>query len=304
MTTDFRHISVLPAYIVATMTATAQRRYIDGTLGGAGHAAAVLAASAPHSELLGIDLDPVALATARDRLSAFGARAHVVRGNYEFMAMYAAQLGWEWVDGIVLDLGVSSYQLDTPARGFSFQHDAPLDMRLDPDGDITAATLVNTLDERALADVIYTYGEEHASRRIARFIVDARKRTPLTSTSELAQVVSRALGGRHGRIHPATRTFQALRIAVNQELRVLEAVIPHALALLAVGGRLAIISFHSLEDRIVKVAFRHAMLQDERMTFRVLTPKPHEADAHEQQVNPRSRSAKLRVIERIGVPAV
>ncbi len=304
MTTDFRHISVLPAHIVATMTATAQRRYIDGTLGGAGHAAAILAASAPHSELLGIDLDPVALATAHDRLSAFGTRVHLVRGNYEFMATYAAQLGWEWVDGIVLDLGVSSYQLDTPARGFSFQHDAPLDMRLDPDGDITAATLVNTLDERALADVIYTYGEEHASRRIARFIVDARKRTTLTSTSQLAQVVTRALGGRHGRIHPATRTFQALRIAVNQELRVLEAVIPQALALLAVGGRLAIISFHSLEDRIVKVAFRHAMLQDDRTTFRVLTPKPHEADAHEQQVNPRSRSAKLRVIERISVPAV
>ncbi|MCE2853462.1 MAG: 16S rRNA (cytosine(1402)-N(4))-methyltransferase RsmH [Roseiflexaceae bacterium] len=304
MTTDFRHISVLPTHIVATMTATAQRRYIDGTLGGAGHAAAILAASAPHSELLGIDLDPVALATAHDRLSAFGTRVHLVRGNYEFMATYAAQLGWEWVDGIVLDLGVSSYQLDTPARGFSFQHDAPLDMRLDPDGDITAATLVNTLDERALADVIYTYGEEHASRRIARFIVDARKRTTLTSTSQLAQVVTRALGGRHGRIHPATRTFQALRIAVNQELRVLEAVIPQALALLAVGGRLAIISFHSLEDRIVKVAFRHAMLQDDRTTFRVLTPKPHEADAHEQQVNPRSRSAKLRVIERISVPAV
>jgi 16S rRNA (cytosine1402-N4)-methyltransferase len=304
MTTDFRHISVLPTHIVATMTATAQRRYIDGTLGGAGHAAAILAASAPHSELLGIDLDPVALATAHDRLSAFGTRVHLVRGNYEFMATYAAQLGREWVDGIVLDLGVSSYQLDTPARGFSFLHDAPLDMRLDPDGDITAATLVNTLDERALADVIYTYGEEHASRRIARFIVDARKRTTLTSTSQLAQVVTRALGGRHGRIHPATRTFQALRIAVNQELRVLEAVIPQALALLAVGGRLAIISFHSLEDRIVKVAFRHAMLQDDRTTFRVLTPKPHEADAHEQQVNPRSRSAKLRVIERISVPAV
>jgi 16S rRNA (cytosine1402-N4)-methyltransferase len=286
------------------MTATAQRRYIDGTLGGAGHAAAILAASAPHSELIGIDLDPVALAVAHDRLGAFAPRVHLVRGNYEFMATYAAQLGWEWVDGIVLDLGVSSYQLDTPARGFSFQHDAPLDMRLDPDGDITAATLVNTLDERALADVIYTYGEEHASRRIARFIVDARKRTTLTSTSQLAQVVTRALGGRHGRIHPATRTFQALRIAVNQELRVLEAVIPQALALLAPGGRLAIISFHSLEDRIVKVAFRHAMLQNDRTTFRVLTPKPHEADAHEQQINPRSRSAKLRVIERISVPTV
>lgn len=301
MSTDFRHISVLPAEIVAYMVATPGRRYIDGTLGGAGHADALLAASNPQSELLGIDLDPVALATAQQRLAAYAGRVHLVRGNYEAMATYAHQLGWEWVDGIVLDLGVSSYQLDTPERGFSFQHDAPLDMRLDPDGATTAADLVNTLDERALADVIFTYGEEHASRRIARYIVEARKRAPLTRTSELAQVVTRALGGRHGKIHPATRTFQALRIAVNQELRVLEAVIPQALALLAVGGRLAIISFHSLEDRIVKVAFRAAALQNDRSVFRVLTPKPLEATVAEQQQNPRSRSAKLRVIERVGL---
>lgn len=304
MTNDFRHISVLPAEIVTAMTATAGRRYIDGTLGGGGHAAAVLAASPPQSELLGIDLDPAALAAAQHHLSAFAPRVHFIRGNYEFMATYAHQVGWEWVDGIVLDLGVSSHQLDTPARGFSFMHDAPLDMRLDPDGDTTAAVLVNTLDERALADVLYTYGEEHASRRIARFIVDARKRSPLTTTSELAQVVTRALGGRHGKIHPATRTFQALRIAVNHELRVLEAVIPRALELLAVGGRLAIISFHSLEDRIVKVAFRAAALQADRSLFRVVTAKPSVADGAEQQANPRSRSAKLRVIERISLTAV
>lgn len=301
MTNEFRHISVLPAEIVTAMTATPQRRYIDGTLGGAGHAAAVLAASGMQSELLGIDVDPVALAAAQQRLDAYAGRIHLVRGNYEAMAQYAAQLGWEWVDGIVLDLGVSSYQLDTPERGFSFQHDAPLDMRLDPDGETTAADLVNTLDERALADVIFLYGEEHASRRIARYIVDARKRSPLTRTSELAQVVTRALGGRHGKIHPATRTFQALRIAVNQELRVLEAVIPQALGLLAVGGRLAIISFHSLEDRIVKVAFRAAALQADRRLFRVLTAKPTVADMDEQRQNPRSRSAKLRVIERISL---
>lgn len=301
MTNEFRHISVLPAEIIAAMTATAGRRFVDGTLGGAGHAAAILAASTPQSELLGIDLDPAALAAAHQRLSAFAGRVHLVRGNYAAMATYAAQLGWEWVDGILLDLGVSSYQLDTPERGFSFQHDAPLDMRLDPDGDTTAADLVNSLDERALADVIFAYGEEHASRRIARFIVDARKRSPLTRTSELAQVVTRAMGGRHGKIHPATRTFQALRIAVNHELRVLETVIPTALELLAVGGRLAIISFHSLEDRIVKVAFRTAMLATDRQHFRVLTPKPLEAQPLEQQQNPRSRSAKLRVIERIGV---
>lgn len=301
MSNEFRHISVLPAEVVATMTGTPQRRYIDGTVGGAGHATAVLAASDAHSELLGIDLDPVALATAQQRLGAFGDRVHLVRGNYAQMGTFVAQLGWEHVDGILLDLGVSSYQLDTPERGFSFQHDAPLDMRLDPDGATTAADLVNTLDERALADVIFQYGEEHASRRIARYIVDARKRAPLTRTSELAQVVTRALGGRHGKIHPATRTFQALRIAVNQELRVLEAVIPQALALLAVGGRMAIISFHSLEDRIVKVAFRTAVLATDRRMFRLLTPKPTEAGVDEQRLNPRSRSAKMRVIERIGL---
>ncbi len=299
MTTTFRHISVLPTEVLALLTTPAGHRYIDGTLGGAGHAQAVLAASAPDAQLLGIDLDPAALATARQRLSEFGNRAHLVRGNYADMAQFAQRLGWDSVDGILLDLGVSSYQLDTPERGFSFQHDAPLDMRLDPDGPTTAADLVNTLDERKLADLIFLYGEDRASRRIARFIVEARRVQPIRTTLALADVVTRAMGGRHGRIHPATRTFQALRIAVNQELSVLEAVIPQALELLAPGGRLVIMSFHSLEDRIVKLAFRAATLSGDRQLYHTLTPKPVEASDSEQRVNPRSRSVRLRAIARL-----
>ena len=299
MTTTFRHISVLPTEVLALLTTPTSHRFIDGTLGGAGHAHAVLAASAPDAQLLGIDLDPAALATAQQRLSEFGDRAHLVRGNYADMARFAHRLGWDTVDGILLDLGVSSYQLDTPERGFSFQHDAPLDMRLDPDGPTTAADLVNTLDERKLADLIFLYGEDRASRRIARFIVDARRVQPIRTTLALADVVTRAMGGRHGRIHPATRTFQALRIAVNQELSVLEAVIPQALELLAPGGRLVIMSFHSLEDRIVKLAFRAATLSGDRQLYHTLTPKPVEASDSEQRINPRSRSVRLRAIARL-----
>jgi len=299
MTTLFRHVSVLPTEVLALLMTPTARRFIDGTLGGAGHAQAVLAASGADAQLLGIDLDPAALATAQQRLQEFGNRVHLVRGNYVDMAQFVQRLGWDAVDGILLDLGVSSYQLDTPARGFSFQHDAPLDMRLDPDGATTAADLVNTLDEGKLADLIFLYGEERASRRVARFIVEARRVQPIRTTVALADVVTRAMGGRHGRIHPATRTFQALRIAVNQELRVLEAVIPAALALLAPGGRLVIMSFHSLEDRIVKVAFREATLRGDRQLYQTLTPKPIEASASEQRQNPRSRSVRLRAIARL-----
>lgn len=299
MTTVFRHISVLPTEVLALLTTPTSRRFIDGTLGGAGHAHAVLTASPADAQLLGIDLDPAALVAAGQRLTEFGDRVHLVRGNYADMVRFAQRLGWHTVDGILLDLGVSSYQLDTPARGFSFQHDAPLDMRLDPDGATTAADLVNTLDERKLADLIFLYGEDRASRRIARFIVEARRLQPIGTTLALADVVTRAMGGRHGPIHPATRTFQALRIAVNQELRVLEAVIPQALALLAPGGRLVVMSFHSLEDRIVKLAFRAATLSGDRQLFHTLTPKPVAASAGEQRQNPRSRSVRLRAIARL-----
>ena len=295
----FSHISVLPDEVLTYLAPARGFRFIDGTLGGAGHARSVLELAPAQSELLGIDLDPVALATAQSRLAEFAGRVHVRRGNYAQMGEFAQALGWDHVDGILLDLGVSSYQLDTPERGFSFQHDAPLDMRLDPDGPTTAADLVNDLDERRLADIIYTYGEEHASRRIARFICEARRTARIERTAELAALVSRALGGRHGRIHPATRTFQALRIAVNAELEMLERTLPIALELLAPHGRLVVMSFHSLEDRIVKQTFRAAALQNDRQDYRLLTPKPVGASFQESRTNSRSRRVRLRAIERL-----
>lgn len=296
--TSFAHISVLPAQVLEALAPRMGGRYIDGTLGGGGHAAAVLEASGPDGRLLGIDTDPAALVAAQARLAQFGPRLTLARGNFRAISALARAVGFAPVDGILLDLGVSSYQLDTPERGFSFQADAPLDMRLDPDGPQTAADLVNTLPEGELADILYHYGEEHASRRIARWIVEARRRQPLTRTGELAALVMRALGGRRGKIHPATRTFQALRIAVNGELESLEQALPQAVELLAPGGRLVLIAFHSLEDRIVKHFFR-AEASGETPRLRLITKKPLEADEAEQQHNPRSRSAKLRVAERM-----
>lgn len=299
MSHSFQHISVLPAEVQEHLQPQRGHRFIDGTLGGGGHSLAIMATAPASAELLGIDLDPAALGAAQVRLSEYATRVHLRRGNYTQMDDLARDLGWAQVDGILLDLGVSSHQLDTAERGFSFMHDAPLDMRLDPDGATTAADLVNNLSEERLANIIYTYGEERASRRIARFIGEARRRAPITTTSELAQVVSRALGGRHGRIHPATRTFQALRIAVNAELDGLTQVLPAALALLAPQGRLVVISFHSLEDRIVKQTFRAASLRNDRQDFRVLTAKPVGPSRAEELQNSRSRSARLRAIERI-----
>lgn len=256
----------------------------------------MLEASAPDGRLLGIDCDPAALAAAATRLAPYGARVTLVRGSFREIERLATAAGFVQVQGVVLDLGVSSYQLDTPERGFSFQASAPLDMRLDPDTPVTAADLVNNLSERDLADLIFRYGEERGSRRIARAIVEARQRQPITTTDELSRIIARALGGQRGRIHPATRTFQALRIAVNDELVSLEAALPQIVGLLAAGGRMVIISFHSLEDRIVK-NFMRAEAQTGRL--RIITRKPVEAGNEEQQANPRSRSAKMRVAERM-----
>lgn len=298
----FRHAPVLLAEVVAGLAPRPGGRYVDGTLGGGGHAAAILEASAPDGRLLGIDADPAALLAAGARLAPFGERATLVHGNFRDLARLARAGGFEPIDGLLLDLGVSSHQLDTPERGFSFLADAPLDMRLDPTGGETAADIVNETPEGALADLIYRYGEERGSRRIARAIAEARRRRSIATTGELAEVVARALGGRHGKIHPATRTFQALRIAVNRELDNLEAALPQAVELLAPGGRLAVIAFHSLEDRIVKLFFRAESGYGgsggpERL--RIITKKPIEAGEGEVRANPRARSAKLRVAERI-----
>jgi len=201
----------------------------------------------------------------------------------------------------LLDLGVSSYQLDTPERGFSFAADAPLDMRLDPTQGETAADLVNEMPEAELADLIFNYGEERGARRVARLVAEARRKRPITSTAELAGLVERALGGRHGKIHPATRTFQALRIAVNRELESLETALPQAIELLAPGGRIAVIAFHSLEDRIAKLFFRaeSGYGGSERNQLAIVTKKPIVAAADEARSNPRSRSAKLRIAEKL-----
>lgn len=283
------HVSVLLQPVIENLAPHARGRYIDATLGAGGHAAGILEASAPDGRLLGLDADPAALSIAAQNLARFGERVILAHTNFENLQTVATEKGFVPADGIVLDLGLSSMQLVDAARGFSFASDGALDMRFNPDDAETAADLINALDEKELADLIFEYGEEHASRRVARAIVQAR---PIETASALAEVIERALG-RRGRIHPATRTFQALRIAINRELDVLDQVLPQIVDVLGLGGRVAIISFHSLEDRIVKNFFRS------NENLRVLTKHPIQATRAEELVNPRSRSAKLRVAERI-----
>lgn len=307
-----RHVPVLYQAVLAGLQPVPGGAYIDGTVGAGGHAAGVLAASAPDGRLLGLDRDPAALAVARERLRPFGERARLVQASYIHMASVAADFAPAGCDGILLDLGLSSLQLSDPARGFAFQTDGPLDMRFDPAAAPSAAEIVNDWPLDELADIIYRYGEEPQSRQIARAIGAAR---PLHSTQALAQVVAGALGGRAGRgerghIHPATRTFQALRIAVNGELEAVAAVLPVALGLLRPGGRLAVIAFHSLEDRIVKDFFRQqARGADTDPTIPypapfepavdLVTRKPLTADPDELAANPRARSAKLRIVQKL-----
>jgi 16S rRNA (cytosine1402-N4)-methyltransferase len=286
-------------------------RVIDGTLGAGGHTAALLDCGV--GAVLGLDLDERALEIAGANLAAYGDRAHLAHASYADMRDQAARLGWENVDAILLDLGVSSMQLDTPERGFAFRTEGPLDMRFDPSDTRgsrpTAATLVNTLDERELADLFFRYGEERDSRRLARAVVRER---PYVTTSKLASVIEKASPRRYEqKIHPATRVFQALRIAVNDELGVIESTLPQAIDLLRLGGRLAVISFHSLEDRAVKDAFRLASTDcicppkmpictcGHHASVRLVTRKPLIANEAEIAQNPRSRSAKLRVVEKL-----
>ncbi len=282
--------------------------YIDGTLGAGGHAWGILQASNPDGQLLGLDVDQQALDLAQTKLAEFGDRAILVRASYRTLLQQMANQGWRYVDGILLDLGLSSMQLDTPERGFSFQTEAPLDMRFDPQGKVCAADLVNNLDENELAELLFHYGEERRSRQVARAIVRAR---PLRTTTQLAQVVAGATHGGKSGIHPATRTFQALRIAVNGELEALEEVLPQILKALSQGGRLAIIAFHSLEDRMVKQFIRTESMDcicpprqpvctcGHKATLRDLTNKPVRPTDDETRNNPRSRSARLRIAERI-----
>jgi 16S rRNA (cytosine1402-N4)-methyltransferase len=302
------HLSVLYHQIILALSPLSPGRYVDATLGAGGHAAGILEASNPDGQLLGLDLDPQALALASRRLSIYGSRATLVQASFTTLSEQTQKLAWKSVDGIVIDLGVSSMQLDTPERGFSFQADGPLDMRFGPQQSVSAAELVNNLPEADLAQVIWQYGEDRLSRRIARAIVQAR---PLHTTRELAEVVARSYGGQKDRIHPATRTFQALRIAVNEELQAIETVLPQAVGALSSGGRLAVISFHSLEDRLVKQFFRRESRDcvcppeqpvctcGHQASIREIVRHPITAEADEIAANPRSRSAKLRVAEKL-----
>ncbi len=302
------HRSVLYHEIINGLNPRSPGRYVDATVGAGGHAWGILEASSPDGELLGLDLDPQALALASQRLAVYATRVTLVQASYTTLDLQLRQKSWDFVQGILLDLGISSMQLDTAGRGFSFQADGLLDMRFGPDQPTTAADLVNRLPEEELADLIWRYGEDRQSRRIARAIVQAR---PLHTTLELAEVIRKAVGSHRERTHPATRTFQALRIAVNRELEAIEEVLPKAVQALAPGGRLAVIAFHSLEDRIVKQFFRReskdCICPPEQLvctcghhaTLREVNRHPLTAGEAEIDQNPRARSARLRIAERI-----
>jgi 16S rRNA (cytosine1402-N4)-methyltransferase len=299
----YKHTPVLVEEIVQSLRPKAGGVYVDATLGEGGHGEALLRASGPSGRLIGIDRDAEVLELARRRLTPFGSRVDLVHGQAAELTSILAALHVPHVDGILFDLGVSSYQLETAERGFSFAREGPLDMRMDRMAEQTAAMLVNTLGESELVSLIKRYGEERWARRIARAILRARRRVPLQTTQELAVVITQVIppSARRPRIHPATRTFQALRIAVNQELSGLEESLRVAIASLSPGARLCVIAYHSLEDRIVKRMFRADATspQETAPRARLLTRKPLTCTLAERQVNPRARSAKLRVLERL-----
>ena len=306
------HVPVLLEETVSRLVTAPGGWYVDGTAGAGGHAAAILAAAGLDARLLALDRDAEALELARAALAPFGARAVLEQANFSELSAAAARHGLRGVQGVLLDLGVSSLQLDRAERGFSFLRDGPLDMRMDARQERTAAQLLRDLPEAELADVLRRYGEEPLARRIAQAVAAARAQGRLPeTTAQLAELVSRAKGGRRGHAHPATQTFQALRIAVNGELDALAQVLPAALDLLAPGGRLAVISFHSLEDRMVKqfMAAHEGRMESlakggarwcgrlpraRRVTRKAVIPSDAELER-----NPRARSAKLRVLERM-----
>jgi 16S rRNA (cytosine1402-N4)-methyltransferase len=285
------HASVLLAESLELLAVRPGGLYVDGTVGLGGHAAAILERSGPGGRLVGLDRDAEALEAAAERLRPFGARARLVHADYREIP---SVLQGERADGVLLDLGTSSLQLDTPERGFSFRSEGPLDMRMDPSGGETAADVVNRARETDLADIIFRFGEERASRRIARAIVAARRQARIRTTTELAAIVRRAAGRSRPGLDPATRTFQALRIHVNRELEGLGPALRAAAECLAPRGRMAVIAFHSLEDREVKQTFRALGTEG----FSVLTRRPLRPGAEETGANPRSRSARLRGLEK------
>lgn len=297
MAREEQHVPVLVDEVVFLLRARRAGWVVDGTVGLGGHAEQLLDASATGTRLLGLDGDDEALARARARLARFGERARLTHGNFRALATHAAEAGVTEAEAVLLDLGLSSYQLDASRRGFSFQGEEPLDMRFDSTAGVTAAELVNRLPEADLTRVLTEHGDEPHARRIARRIVEARAITPLRTTADLVAAVKRGVprAAWPRRTHVATRTFQALRVAVNDEAQALRDALPQAAALLSRGGRLGVISFHSGEDRIVKRTFRTL----ESNGYGELQPSPVVPQREEAAMNPRARSAKLRVLERL-----
>ncbi len=304
------HLPVLYNVVLSALRPAPGCRLVDGTVGGGGHAWGLLEASDPDGKLLGLDRDPAALRIAAERLRPYGERAILRQASFADLGEEIEAAGWDRVDGVLLDLGMSSMQVDDPQRGFSFQHDGPLDMRFDPAAPGTAADLVNNLQAGELAELLTRFGEEPRARRVAQAIVAAR---PIRTTRALAEVVSRAAGYKSGRTHPATRTFQALRIAVNDELEAVGQGLEQAVLRMRPGGRLAVIAFHSLEDRAVKQFMRRESTDclcpprqpvctcGHRATLKEITRSPIRPEDDEVIRNPRARSARLRVAERLGM---
>ena len=293
----FDHTPILLDEVLEQLEPTAGGVYADVTLGGGGHAKAILEHSSPDGRLIGTDRDPSALEAAGAALSGFGDRATLRKARISELVAVLASLQIDKLDGVLADLGVSSVHLDRAERGFSFAKDGPIDMRMDPSEGETALELIGRSDAQELANLIYRYGEEHRSRKIARSLRRAYEEGELETTGDLRHAVHRAVGGRRGRVDPATKTFQALRIAVNDELGELQTLLEQAPHLLRLGGVVAVISFHSLEDRMVKHAFR----DNEQLS--PLTKRPIVASDRERNDNPRSRSAKLRAARRVEVAA-
>ena len=309
----FEHVSVLLNECIEGLAIKPEGTYVDGTLGGAGHAGVVCSHLTENGYFIGIDQDKNALAVSAERLKGVRPKVSIVNSNFERVEKVLDELEIEGIDGMLIDLGVSSHQLDEPSRGFSYMHDAPLDMRMDQDGTYTAYEVVNDMSEQELFHIIKDYGEERWAKRVAQFIAEVRKDKPIETTYELVDVIKKAIpqGARKDGPHPAKRTFQAIRIAVNRELEIIEPTIQSIVRKLNSGGRLCIITFHSLEDRIVKHAFRnlenpctcapHApiCICGKKPLVKVITRKPILPSEEEIETNPRSRSAKLRIIEKL-----
>ena len=310
---DFYHVPIMLEEVMNGLNLKPTGIYVDCTLGGAGHSREILKRTSPSGKLIGLDQDPVALKAAGERLKEFGDRAAAVHANFSSLAKVLQQLNIPAVDGVLFDLGVSSPQLDNAERGFSYMHNAPLDMRMDPENPHTAKQLVNELSEEELAKIIIEYGEERWAKRIANFIIQARRIKPIETTFELVEIIKKAIPApaRRKGPHPAKRTFQALRIAVNNELNIIADALTAAVDVLKPHGRLAVITFHSLEDRIAKDTFNHLAKGcicpkelpvcqcNKKQEIKIITRKPITPSNEELEQNPRSRSAKLRIVEKM-----